>query len=129
MKKISFIIIATVFSSVIATFILFPVNVQSQKKAQQEVTTTIPDSVYSIIRTSCLYCHSTGGKSPASDFINFSKWDSYQVKKQAKLAKKICNKASNGTMPPSWEKKPELNPTPAQIKTICDWASALKMKK
>ena len=75
-------------------------------------------------------CHSTGGNFMAEGKLNFDKWNNYKTKKQINKADDICRMLTKGAMPPkkAREAKPELIPTKAQVKSICNWANSIQKK-
>ncbi len=91
---------------------------------------SMPYEVAEILRTSCAGCHGTGGNPMAMGVWNYTKWDTYNVKKQATKSNSMCNAITNGSMPPASVKKtnPERIPTAAQTETVCKWANSLKLK-
>jgi len=103
-----------------------PMKAVSQKKT---ITTAnaIPDNVAAILKNSCSSCHNTGGGMAASVW-NFSEWDTYAPKKQAKKATSICNAMNKGSMPPSSVGKDRI-PTKDQKDIVCKWATSLQVTK
>jgi cytochrome c5 len=102
-------------------------NSQNDPKAG---TSAIPDDVNTIFKNSCVGCHADGGSGMAKSHVNFSKWNEYTADKQASKAEDICKVLTKGSMPPKKFKAqhPDLVPTEAQVKSICDWANSLKKK-
>jgi hypothetical protein len=110
--------------------IIAPQKANSQNDPKAGTTVSIPDNVNSVFKNSCMGCHSNDGKKMAAMHVNFSKWSEYDVEKQAKKAEDICKVLTKGSMPPKGFKAehPELVPTAAQIKSICDWSNSLNKK-
>jgi len=129
MKKFHFILAAIFILFFAVVFIISPSEVVSQKKIDQ-TTQSIPDSVATILKNSCVSCHGAGGNGMAMSMWNFSAWDTYPAKKQTKKANAICNAITNGSMPPSSVRNssPDRVPTTAQKDIVCKWASSLQVK-
>jgi len=91
----------------------------------------IPEAVNKIAKKSCINCHTEPGNGMALAHVNLSNWDKYSPEKQASKAEAMCKMVTKGKMPPKKfkESHPEGVPTPAEIKTICDWAESLKVTK
>lgn len=128
MKKILSALVATVVLSIIVSLVLIPGNGNSQKETEKMKTSSIPDSVYNILKVSCVSCHSKGGSNMAAMVLNLPGWDSYKAKKQAKLSASVCSEITEDKMPPkSFRKsKPEAIPTIEQKKIICSWAATFQ---
>jgi hypothetical protein len=130
MKKLNY--IASVVSGIlfIISFLILPVTAQSVPKGKKGKK-PIPENVMKIVKKSCLKCHVSEGNSMASAKVNFSKWDKYSAKKQAKKANMICNIVSEDKMPPKKfkENHPDAIPTKEEIKMIYDWAQSLQVIK
>jgi hypothetical protein len=54
------------------------------KMARHAAGVGIPDDVMKVFQNSCMKCHATGGSGMAAAMVNFSVWDTYSAKKQAK---------------------------------------------
>ena len=95
-----------------------------------DVKASIPDDVNAIFETSCMACHSAGGKGMAMSMVDFSKWDNYTPEKQAKKAAKICNAVTKGSTPPKSfrESNPDAVLTDVQKEKICKWSVTLTAK-
>lgn len=108
-----------------------PLKAQNQDKPKTVEVKSIPDSIMKIFNNSCISCHSKGGNFVAEAKLNFSKWDKYKAKKQARLSKDICRMLSKDAMPPksARESKPETVPSKEQMKSICYWGAGLNKKK
>ena len=87
----------------------------------------IPDSVFAVFHKTCINCHADDGNGMARSHVNFDKWDTYSAEKQADKAKDICKMLTKGAMPPGSYRKanPDLVPTEAEVKKVCDWAHTL----
>lgn len=104
-------------------------NQVSAQDAQKETGKPIPSKVLKIFQKSCPSCHSEPGNLKALSHINFSKWDSCSIEKQAATAIAICNFVSKEQMQrKKLRKKPPVNaPTSHEIKMICNWAQSLQV--
>jgi cytochrome c5 len=127
MKKFAGILVAMVVIAIVASITLTPFTVKSQKSAGT-INTAIPEKVMTIVKTSCMACHSDNGSGLAPTAINFSQWDTYPIKKQIKKASAMCREITNGTMPPSdyLAKHSAAVLNAEKIKVICDWAASIK---
>lgn len=109
-----------------------------------ESTTTVPENVHAILKRSCYDCHSNGTAypwyskiQPSASFLkfhiddgrrhlNFSVWNTYDLKKKRHKLEEICEQLEGKHMPlPSylwihWDAKLSDD----QRKTVCDWATA-----
>ena len=123
--KVAFVIVGTlaviVFAQTMGAF--------SQAKTIQSPV-GMPYEVAEILRASCAGCHGVGGNPMAMGVWNFTKWDTYSVKKQAKKSNSMCNAITNGSMPPSSAKQsnPDKVLTAAQTEAICRWSNSQKLK-
>jgi hypothetical protein len=114
---------------------------------QAEVLQT-PENIQKILRTSCYDCHSHetvypwyAKVQPSAWFLadhinegrrhlNFSVWNTYEPRRQAKKLEEICEEVKGGYMPlPSylwihWDAK--LNEE--QVQALCDWTNIEKSK-
>jgi len=129
MKKIYFFLTVSLLLMIVALS-LKPEVAVSQSNTKSMVTTSIPDDVNTIFKNSCVGCHGEGGKAMAMSHLNFSKWNEYSPEKQASKAEDICKVLTKGKMPPKGYRTshPDLVPTEAQVKTICDWSASLNKK-
>lgn len=127
MKKIIIIAIAAVSILFITALIINPAAARTSKKAAIGGK-PIPAAVMKIAEKSCLNCHADHGNIKARTKLNLNKWDSYTAEKQAEKAKAMCNDITKAKMPPAKyrEKHPEDIPTPAEIRTICEWAKSIQ---
>lgn len=87
----------------------------------------LPDSVAKLVQKSCLDCHGEDGNGMAKSHVNFGKWNTYDVKKQASKASDMSKQLSKSSMPPGkWRKNnPDNVPTEKDVKLIQNWAAAL----
>lgn len=87
----------------------------------------LPDSVLKVVQRACMDCHANDGNGMAKSHVNFSVWNTYDVKKQADKAFDISKVLSKGSMPPGkWRKNnPDKVPTPAEVEMVRNWAKAL----
>jgi hypothetical protein len=131
MKKILFLLAATVMVSIITASVLSPAKQSSEKDSTTLTTTTIPDDVQLILNKSCMDCHANGGSHMAMSMLNFSEWDNYKPGKQAKKAGAICYMISKEKMPPKSFRKnnPDAILTQAQKDLICKWSETLNQNK
>jgi mono/diheme cytochrome c family protein len=122
MKK-SAIAIVSVFVVVLITAAAFTPSGKSGSPAPKGM----PDSVFAVFQKSCITCHANDGNGMAKSHVNFDNWDSYTAEKQASKATDICKQLSKGSMPPGGFRKnnPDLIPTAADVKKVCDWAHSL----
>lgn len=129
MKKTHFVLLSMFIFSIVAVIVIYPFKAVSQKRTSQ-MSNSIPENVADVLRNSCISCHGEGGKEMAMSMWNFSVWDTYSAKKQAKKANAICNAITNGSMPPASVKKasPEKVPTAIQREIVCNWANSLNKK-
>lgn len=128
MKKISVILIAVVIVSGITSLALNPVRSNTKNEIILNSSTSLPDSIKTILKNSCFACHGLGGKKSALMMLNFEKWDTYSPKKQTSKAKEMANKIKDGSMPPEGylKKNPNSKLTKVQINTLTNWANSLK---
>ena len=126
MKKFYSFLAAAILILVFA-FVLLPQRANSQNDPKS-ASIVMPDNVNTILKNSCIGCHGEGGSKMAMSHVNLSKWSEYKQDKQISKAEAICKVLTKGSMPPKKFKAehPELVPTEAQIKTICDWSNSLK---
>jgi hypothetical protein len=109
-----------------------------------ESATTVPENVDAILKRSCYDCHSNATVNPwyskiqpsawflknhiddARRQVNFSVWNTYDVKKKRHKLEEVCEQLESKAMPlPSylwihWDAKLSDD----QRKTVCDWATA-----
>jgi mono/diheme cytochrome c family protein len=103
-----------------------PANASGSAKFN-ESNPELPDSIAKVIHKACLDCHGEDGNGMAKAHVNFGKWNTYDVKKQADKALAISKVLSKGSMPPGkWRKNnPDNIPTQAEVDLIKNWARAL----
>lgn len=130
MKKYFVIAGTLLVAGLIAAFTLAPANATQKAKPAKTKGAAIPEDVFKILETSCMECHGTGGGGMATANVNFSEWETYSVKKQAKKSSAVCRAIENGSMPPASYVK--SNPTKAVTKDqaviVCKWALSLNYK-
>jgi hypothetical protein len=129
MKRLYIFLIAMFILCIAGGLVINPSKAVSQQKISGTVY-SIPDNVAEILNKSCVGCHGEGGNGMAMSAWNFSVWDTYSVKKQAKKAKSICNALTKGSMPPASvrDATPDGVPTAAQTEIVCKWANSLNKK-
>ena len=131
MKK-AYSILATII--LVLTIVLIqgiPTKAKDKFSQKPGITSSIPDSIYRILKFSCMSCHSGEGNIMAVSHLDFDKWEKYKLKKKIKKGNNICEMITEGKMPPKKEllKKPETVLTKAQIKSVCDWVVSLKAQQ
>jgi hypothetical protein len=100
-----------------------PLRAQSVQKPGGDQK-PIPADVMKIIQKSCSKCHideAMGG-------LRFSEWDTYTTAKQASKAGAVYKVLTDKIMPPKKfvNKNPDLAPSDADKKLVCDWAATFK---
>ena len=106
-----------------------------------DVGTPMPAAFRTTLRRACFDCHSEETRWPwyarlpiASHLIerdvmkgrgqlNWSHWGEYNPFDQADMLDKVCDLASNGTMPP-WQYRllhPEARLSTADVTMLCNW--------
>jgi hypothetical protein len=130
MKKYFVIASTLLVAGLIAAFTLAPATTIQKVKPAKSTGTAIPEDVYKILENSCMGCHANGANNMAAANVNFSVWDTYPVKKQAKKSSAVCKAIEDGSMPPAAYVK--SNPTKAvtkeQAAVVCKWALSLNYK-
>jgi hypothetical protein len=131
MKNVHLISLAIAIVTVTGVLVFSSSKAVNQRKSNPDVVTGIPDDVMKIFQNSCMKCHGAGGNSMAMSVVNFSIWDTYPAKKQAKKSNAICNILSKGAMPPESFRtaNPDKVPTAAQTELVCKWAASLNVPK
>lgn len=88
---------------------------------------SLPAEIRDLVESSCINCHSTGGRALALTKLNFSSWNEYDTEKQARKAEDMCDILTKGKMPPKsyLKKHPDQTPTAEQIEAVCKWAETL----
>ena len=129
MKKNYLFLGATIVAIIAVVLVFAPAKASSLPISKE--TSPIPDDLALVFKNSCMGCHGEGGKGMAMSHVNFSKWSEYTAEKQASKAESICKVVTKGSMPPKSFRKehPDLIPTEAQVKSICDWSASLNKKK
>ena len=127
MKKLFLLFAAIGLVAITVSFVPAITKSAGSNGSKLITTSAMPDDVKAIFEKSCMGCHGEGGKQMAMSKVNFSKWDSYDSKKQASKGGAICKAITKGKMPPKSvrESKPELVPTKEQIDLICKWSQTL----
>jgi mono/diheme cytochrome c family protein len=134
MKRHYLLVGALLFLLLLTSAVLSPKNpmiyksdTDSTSVETDSTSVSIPENVHLIFKNSCMGCHATDGKKLAMTKLDFSKWDQYKPKKQAKKATAICEMVTKGSMPPKSfrESHPDKVPTAAQIEEICKWSGTL----
>lgn len=103
----------------------------SQEPPKNARGIAIPSDLKSVFQSSCMPCHSIGGKKMASALLDFSKWDKYRPGTQVKKGKEICKVITKNKMPPApfTDANPELVLTQSQKDNICRWTESMKKRK
>ncbi len=130
MKKNYLFLGGTILTAMGIALFFIPAKANSPKITEQETISPFPEEVALVISNSCIGCHGEGGKQMAMSAVNFSSWNDYKPAKQASKAENSCKEVSSESMPPKSFRKtnPDLIPTEAQIKSICDWSTLLNNK-
>jgi len=130
MKKNNLFLEGTILTAMVIALFFIPAKANSPKIAEQESVSPFPEEVGQVFNISCIGCHGEGGKQMAMSAVNFSSWNDYKPAKQASKAESICKEVSSESMPPKSFRKanPDLVPTEAQTKSICDWSMLLNEK-
>jgi hypothetical protein len=94
--------------------------------ASQDPGNALPDSIQKFVQKACMDCHSNDGSSMARGKVNFSKWETYDLSKQAKKANEMAKELLKGDMPPKkWRaNNPEKVPTAAETDMVVQWAKS-----
>lgn len=113
-----------------------------------EATMQVPDNVEAILKRSCNDCHSNQTNYPwysnVSPFswllanhiedgrrnLNFSVWETYDVKKKRRKLDEICEQVETGEMPYNqylWIHR-DAKLSESDVKLLCDWAGGEKSK-
>lgn len=130
MKKL-FLIAGIILTCGIYATLISGTQLLKDCNAVQPASAGLPDDVTAIVTNSCSPCHFEGGSGMATANVNFSDWDTYPAKKQAKKSGAICQAILDKSMPPSSVVKtnPEKAPTKDQAEIICKWAESLVYTK
>jgi hypothetical protein len=150
MKKVLKIIAFILFLSFIGIQFIRPnfTNPTITQSETLQASMQVPEDVQTILKTSCMDCHSNetvypwySRIQPSAWFLanhieegrselNFSVFNTYEPRRKRKKLKEICEQVQVKEMPlPSylwihWDAK--LNDV--QIKTLCDWANSEREK-
>jgi len=128
MKKFFFMLIALFVVAIVVTMVAMPsVKTTPGIFISSDEGQPLADSIMKIVKVSCMDCHGDGGNGMACSHVNFSKWSTYKLDKQAAKANDICKIMTKGSMPPKrfCASNPAAVPTQAQITAICNWAKTL----
>jgi hypothetical protein len=130
MKKMLAFTAAIFVFTIAASIILVPSSSIGSKLAKSPAGSVIPDSINGLLEKSCFPCHSSPGNGMAMMKLNFDKWDTYSLEKQADKAQAMCKKVTAGKMPTSSFRKnnPDKVPTDKETTMLCNWANSLKTK-
>ena len=102
----------------------------AQDPAKKDTVSTIPAEVMTVIKPSCMPCHSNEGRDKPKAKVNFSVWEQYIPMEKTMLAASILDEVKKGDMPPKGFLKshPEVALSEAQIAQIAQWCDSLKSK-
>jgi hypothetical protein len=119
-SKLSF-----VFPVMLASLLLFSFSLYGQDTTA--VSTSLPDSIKTIVTVSCMPCHSDAGGAFSKPKLNFEKWTEYSIEKQKERATMIYSEIEKGAMPTksARERSPEKIPTKEQLAIIKNWSESL----
>ena len=129
MKK-TLIVISAVAGAFLLLALIAPTASAQTAEKSVATTTNLPADVARIVDKSCVKCHMEPGNGMALSRLNFTKWNDYDLEKQASKTAAISKLVTKGKMPPKKFKKnnPEKVPTAADIKIINDWAKSVQVK-
>jgi len=101
-----------------------------QDTAKKDSILTIPVEVMTVIKPSCMPCHSNEGRDKPKAKVNFSVWEQYSPMEKTMLAGSIQDEVKKKEMPPKrfLESHPDVALTEAQINQIVQWCDSLKAK-
>jgi len=110
---------------------LFLINNSAVAQDAVKASATLPDSVNTIITSSCTPCHTSQGGIMSKTKLNFTEWTNYSPEKQKERAAKIYSEINKGSMPPKMarEKRPETIPTKDQVDIIKKWSESFTTDK
>lgn len=102
-----------------------------QDPAKKDSVSTIPAEVMTMIKPSCMPCHSNEGRDKPKAKVNFSVWEQYSPMEKTMLAGSILDEVKKGDMPPKGFLKshPEVALNETQIAQIAQWCESLKAKQ
>jgi cytochrome c5 len=126
MKKLILSAVILLAAGIIVTLVVKTTDASSNTPLT--TGSTIPDDVKKVFDNSCIGCHATGANGMAAANVNFTEWDNYPAKKQAKKATAICSAIEDKSMPPAGYVKsnPGKEVTAAQQALVCKWAQSLQ---
>ena len=115
--------------AIIAT-LFFAGSAFAQDPAKKDSVSTIPAEVMTVIKPSCMPCHSNEGRDKPKAKVNFSVWEQYNPMENTMLAGSILDEVKKGSMPPKGFLKshPEVALSETQIALITQWCDSLKAK-
>ena len=101
-----------------------------QDPAKKDSVSTVPAEVMSVIKPSCIPCHSNEGRDKPKAKVNFSVWEQYNLMGKTMLAASILDEVKKGDMPPKGFLKshPDVAFSETQIAQIAQWCDSLKAK-
>ncbi len=131
MNRKIYLTIAIITMTIVCIWMVVPGEPGGHYYAGIKKGNPLPDSISEITRKSCISCHSDDHNILAVSKVDFSRWEKYHPKKQAKKAMDMCRMLSKGDMPPKSyrEKNPGLIPSKEQVRTVCNWAKAISIHK
>lgn len=102
----------------------------AQGAAKQDSISTIPAEITTLLKPSCIPCHSNEGRDKPKAKVNFSVWEQYSPMEKSMLGASMLEEVKKGSMPPKrfLESHPEAVLTEAQIGQIAQWCESLKLK-
>jgi len=102
----------------------------AQDPAKKDSIPAIPAEVMTVIKPSCMPCHSNEGRDKPKAKVNFSVWEQYSPMEKTMLAASILDEVKKGDMPPKGFLKshPEVALSETQIVQIAQWCESLKAK-
>jgi hypothetical protein len=147
MKKLLKILVAVVFIAFIGIqfFRIDKTNPPINEAETLEAKTQVPENIQLIFKRSCNDCHSNKSIYPwysnvapvswsVADHIkdgrkqlNFSIWETYDLKKKSRKLNQICDEVESGSMPmyqylwAHWD----ANLTQDDKNAICDWTKSV----
>jgi hypothetical protein len=116
-------------------------NPTTNEQETLEATTQVPENVAQIFARSCNDCHTNKTRYPwysnvaplswsivehvnhGRSHLNFSSWNTYELRKKRKKLDEVCEQMTDGLMPHTqylWLHREALV-SAEDIKTICDW--------
>lgn len=124
MRKIKTIISASAILLLVC--IASPIKAQGVQK-EADKSKPIPAAVTTIMKRSCIGCHSDDGSTLAKSHFNFTKWNEYSAEEQTSIGQDMLKIVTKGKMPPKkfLKNNPEAKLTSAEKKTISNWAGQL----